>query len=179
MIFTGGYGIIDEMRDEKGRFLKGINYWLGKKRAGFITSTSFKKGEHPSPNTEFKKGCIPWNKNPILKICEICNKEFEVNKFRENIARFCSIKCKSTWFGLKHSQENNSIWKGDDVGYRGLHDWVRRQLGRPTKCEYCGKDNLTKHKIHWANKSHKYKRDVTDWIRLCAKCHKKEHKGGN
>jgi len=30
--------------------------------------------------------------------------------------------------------------------------------------------------IHWHNISGEYKRDVSDWIRLCAKCHKKEHK---
>jgi len=25
--------------------------------------------------------------------------------------------------------------------------------------------------IQWANKDHKYKRDISDWMRLCAKCH--------
>lgn len=27
-------------------------------------------------------------------------------------------------------------------------------------------------KIHWANISRLYKRDLDDWMRLCAKCHK-------
>jgi hypothetical protein len=28
------------------------------------------------------------------------------------------------------------------------------------------------HKIHWSNKSGKYLRDISDWRRLCVKCHK-------
>ena len=78
--------------------------------------------------------------------------------------------------GLKFpelSEEGHPNWKGDNVGYTGLHKWVVSKLGQPTKCEHCGKDGLTGHQIHWANKSGEYKRDITDWIRLCAKCHAK------
>ena len=67
-------------------------------------------------------------------------------------------------------------YKGDDVGYRGLHHWINRWLGKPKKCEHCGKDNLVGRQIHWANKSGKYLRDTTDWLRLCVKCHKKHDK---
>ena len=69
--------------------------------------------------------------------------------------------------------ENSILWKGDDVGYRALHRWVENHLGKPTKCEHCPKDNLSGHYIHWANISGEYKRDASDWIRLCALCHKK------
>lgn len=27
--------------------------------------------------------------------------------------------------------------------------------------------------IHWANRSHKYLRDLTDWTALCIPCHRK------
>jgi hypothetical protein len=67
--------------------------------------------------------------------------------------------------------EKNAKWKGDDVGYTGLHVWIRNNLGQPQKCEHCNLDGLTGHKIHWANKSYRYLRDKDDWIRLCAKCH--------
>lgn len=63
----------------------------------------------------------------------------------------------------------NSNWKGDDVGYTALHDWVRRWLGTPSFCEQC-KTTESK-KFEWANISGEYKRDVTDWKRLCKKCH--------
>ena len=67
--------------------------------------------------------------------------------------------------------EKNPMWKGDKVKYMGLHNWVRRHLGTPKKCENCGLNNENK-EYHWANKSGKYLRDLSDWIRLCVKCHK-------
>ena len=63
-------------------------------------------------------------------------------------------------------------WKGDSVGYHALHDWVERELGKPTQCEHCPQ-NDPKRVYHWSNKSHQYKRDRTDWIRLCVSCHRK------
>lgn len=71
-----------------------------------------------------------------------------------------------------NAEEKSRWWKGDKVQYRGLHNWIERKCGKPTKCEHCGKDGLTGHKIHWANKSGKYLRKLSDWLRLCAKCHK-------
>ncbi len=69
--------------------------------------------------------------------------------------------------------ELNPNWKGNKVGYSGLHKWVVQQLGVPEICELCGKIGLKNHKIHWANKSHKYLRKLDDWIRLCVSCHRK------
>ena len=60
---------------------------------------------------------------------------------------------------------------GGKYKYRRLHIWVEKKLGKPTKCENCGKDGLTGRKIHWANISGEYKKDVNDWIRLCVRCH--------
>lgn len=81
----------------------------------------------------------------------------------------------SHWLGKKRpdiSEENSESWKGDKVGYRGLHQWVQKHLGKPGTCEHCATTGLSGRRIHWANISHKYKRDLTDWARLCAKCHK-------
>ena len=98
-------------------------------------------GKHISPTTEFKKGLKPWNKG---------------------------IK---TGMNPLLSNENHYMWKGDNVGYTALHQWLYKQSGKPNKCEYCG--TITAKAYEWANKSRKYKRDVKDWIRLCAKCHRK------
>jgi len=68
-----------------------------------------------------------------------------------------------------YADENNFHWKGEGVSYSGLHHWVRRKLGRPIKCEHCGETK----KIQWANKDHKYKRNLIDWLQLCQRCHKK------
>lgn len=63
-------------------------------------------------------------------------------------------------------------WLGDLVGYSGIHQWIRRVLGQPHVCEFCGKKNLRHRQYHWANVSGEYLRDISDWIRLCVKCHK-------
>lgn len=71
------------------------------------------------------------------------------------------------------SGEKNHQWKGDKVGYAGVHIWIRKTLGTPSTCEGCGKSGLMGKKIHWANKSGGYLREVTDWMRLCVSCHRK------
>jgi hypothetical protein len=71
----------------------------------------------------------------------------------------------------KFQDEASSQWRGDKVGYSGLHEWVRRKLGTPDACEHCGKVGLKGRQIHWANKSRNYQRDLTDWVRLCVSCH--------
>ena len=72
----------------------------------------------------------------------------------------------------KLQNENHSNWKGDDVSYSGLHKWINRRLGKPTRCSHCGEDGLTGKFINWANIAGEYKRDFSDWVRLCKKCHK-------
>ncbi len=64
-------------------------------------------------------------------------------------------------------------WKGKDVGYRALHRWIEKKKGKPHFCQHCKQTDLAHRQYHWANISQKYRRDVTDWIRLCALCHKR------
>lgn len=68
-------------------------------------------------------------------------------------------------------EENHPRWSGDKVGYRALHYWVEKQLGKPKICEDCEDSSLKQNRYHWANISGDYKRVVTDWRRLCSKCH--------
>ena len=63
---------------------------------------------------------------------------------------------------------NNYKWRGDQVGYWGVHSWVQRTLGVARRCSDCGSE---KH-VQWANVSREYKRLVTDWKELCAVCHR-------
>lgn len=74
--------------------------------------------------------------------------------------------------GLNKGIENKG-WKGEKVSYSGLHYWIKRELGSPETCEHCGKTRLKGRKVNWANKSGKYKREHSDWIRLCIPCHAK------
>jgi hypothetical protein len=66
--------------------------------------------------------------------------------------------------------KNNGNWKGDSVGYQGVHGWIRRTLGTPELCENCGTNRKTRYE--WANLSGDYKRDISDWARLCVVCHR-------
>lgn len=132
------------------------------------------------------------------KNCIVCEKQFtkQVNCSRNEWAqrKYCSRQCQSKYWVGKPSRHktgsknsvpawnkgipalkgsNNPSWKGDKVGYHGLHKWVQSVLGKPCQCEFCGTEGLTKQKIHWANKSGDYKRVKSDWLRLCAGCHLK------
>lgn len=104
-----------------------------------------------------KKGKIAGDKHPFFgkKHSDSCRAVMKINRF-----------------GLGKGERNNN-WAGDDVEYRALHHWVNRELGRPTTCVHCEKTGLKGKEIHWANKDHKYRRNINDWIRLCAGCHKK------
>lgn len=119
----------------------------------------FKKGHTPwhkgiktgiIPKSAFKPGSIPWSKG----------KQGVMKAWNKGI-KFEAVE-----------GDKNPFWKGGDVSYTGLHQWVYRKLGKPQTCEKCQKTGLTGRYIHWANISQEYKRDVTDWIRLCGKCHK-------
>lgn len=66
--------------------------------------------------------------------------------------------------------EKNPSWKGDKVGYSGLHHWVRRRLLKPVACSDCKKIK----DLDLANISGEYKRDLADWEWLCRLCHMKK-----
>lgn len=60
---------------------------------------------------------------------------------------------------------------GTSYGYRAAHKWVERRLGKPEGCSHCGTKEPRKYQ--WANLSGEYKKDLSDWIRLCIPCHTK------
>jgi hypothetical protein len=67
--------------------------------------------------------------------------------------------------------ENHFAWKGEKVGYHALHVWIARELGKPSKCQHCG--TTAAKRFEWANVDHKYRRVISDYIRLCTSCHRK------
>ena len=70
----------------------------------------------------------------------------------------------------KISEENSYLWKGNGAGYNALHSWIRKKLGKPKVCHNC-KTEVAK-KYEWANISKEYKRELSDWVRLCTSCHR-------
>lgn len=111
------------------------------------------------PTQLFQKGQTPWNKGVPMSD--------EMKKRISNTLKRKGIKPK---IRFEARGKDHPHWRGNDVSYSGLHYWLYRELGTPQECEHCGK---TEGRFTWANKSHKYKRNVNDWLRLCYSCHKK------
>lgn len=65
--------------------------------------------------------------------------------------------------------EKNPNWKGDNVSYAGLHDFIKFNKSKSEICENCKK----KKKVDLSNLSQKYTRDLNDWKWLCRSCHMK------
>ena len=125
----------------------------------------------------------------IEKPCKICGKMMILVPSYVKSKATCSHECMVEYarkcnLGRKvpkeqrkrisqaQSEEKSSHWKGTNVGYSALHKWVKRQLGIPRYCAYCQKVKRSHRQYNWANISKTYKRELSDWIRLCASCHK-------
>ena len=68
----------------------------------------------------------------------------------------------------------NGQWKGDEVGYRGIHDYIKYYIPKPKICSTpnCGNTNY----IELHNKSGLYLRNFYDWEWICRSCHTKKDK---
>lgn len=135
----------------------------------------------------------------ITITCPVCGKSFLATERQLRVGRgkYCSMSCRSkiailesiksrgkSWLEKmsvlakkraliwKIDETKHPRWKGDEVGYFGVHDWITKHYGQPKKCEVCGLSDCDR-KYHWANLSQKYKRDITDWKRMCVPCHRK------
>ena len=119
------------------------------------------------------------------KKCPVCNTKFIAKKKKQ---RFCGYQCSNQFVAGQNvknpiwrtkvanhmSRENNPNWN-NDVGYNGLHNWVRQHKLKPELCESCGL--VSPHDL--ANISHTpnpetYTRDLGNWEYLCRKCHMKK-----
>lgn len=121
------------------------------------------------------------------RICLNCKIVFNVksSKIGQGRGKYCSRVCHNLdrRNHIYKREEEHQNWKGDKVKYVALHQWVYRQLGQPDYCSnpsciYPRKDSqgklmITPKRYEWANKSHEYKRELSDWLRLCASCHTK------
>lgn len=73
------------------------------------------------------------------------------------------IRCKS----CSKKGDKNGLWKGNDVSYGQLHQWVKRNKEKKENCEICGEHKTTE----LANVSGKYKRNINDYQWTCRFCH--------
>ena len=111
------------------------------------------------PTKLFTKGQTPWNKGRAMPIEE-----------RKKLSQTLKDRGIRPTVHFSAKDEKHPLWKGGDVSYSGLHYWLSRRLGKPKVCDHCG--TITAKKYEWANISGKYRREVTDWKRLCVRCHR-------
>lgn len=134
-----------------------------------------KKGNsNPSLKTRFKKGHTPWNKSFVKKECLHCKKIFGISPCRENTAKYCSYRCgglNSSW--TKSGKEHPS-WKGDDIKYAAIHNWLRSTFGKANKCESLTCNGRNSRKYTWSLlKGKEYQRKRENFWMLCYSCHTK------
>lgn len=115
-------------------------------------------------------------KRSVGRECLICGTRFKIHASvlrKANGGKYCSAKCQHLSLKRLTGKKANA-WKGEKVGYRGLHKWVEKVMGRPAKCDACslkGVPDGRKRYFEWANKSGRYLREVDDWLRLCKSCY--------
>ena len=71
--------------------------------------------------------------------------------------------------------EKHFGWKGDNVGYFGLHLWIKKHFGVANHCDKCGIKEMPKDKkywFEWSQKTNKNSRNIKDWWQLCVPCHR-------
>jgi hypothetical protein len=140
-------------------------------------------GKHPSEETKQKiRESHSGAKHPMYgkhlseehkkKLREARKKQIGVNApgYGKHPTEVTKQKIREATLGRKNPYygTNNPRWKGENVSYSVLHKWIRRYKPSQSQCSMCGEIKP----LELANVSHKYKRDIRDFIWLCRKCHK-------
>ena len=114
--------------------------------------------------------------------CKYCNKRFKNKKSLSNHVRWHNLPQYEKFKKIYRNKisklnlgKNNGMWKGNDVKYKALHSWIKRNKKKPTLCEWCDKKKTK----DLASKNHLYKRDISEWVWVCRSCHMKyDYKNG-
>lgn len=102
----------------------------------------------------------------VERKCKLCNGTF-YNKYQSERRKYCGEICELQASANAKIGSKNPNWSGDNVGYTGIHLWVKQRLVKPQHCSQCNAPA----NVDLANISQEYKRDLDDWEWLCRKCH--------
>lgn len=110
---------------------------------------------------------IDVSRRTIPRTCVECGKDFmavatEVNR---GGAFTCSRPCYFNRLPKLLEAKNSGMM----MQYGSVHHWIKRVAGQPSYCEHCKRSDEATY--DWSNISGDYRRDKTDWQRLCRKCH--------
>lgn len=109
------------------------------------------------------KGCIPWNTGIKTGLIGSMLGKHHTEETKR--------KYSETRKGKVNLGDKNGQWKGDNVGYIQLHDWVKQHWPEsiPEYCQICNK-------VPWydlANITGVYNREFENWQFQCRSCHMK------
>ncbi len=129
------------MRDEKGRFIKGFKHTQEAKEKIKENNAKYWLGKTHSPETRLQLH------NTHIGI-KISSGALEKRKLLV--------------------EDKSNRWKGNEVGYHGIHRWAHKNLIRPQTCRDCNEMK----QLELSNISREYKREISDWEWLCVSCHR-------
>ena len=119
---------------------------------------------------EFKKK----DSEAIKKLWQ--NKEYREKMMKAHLGQVAWNKGKKM---PEMSGELHPNWLGDNVGYTGIHLWVKKISGKADQCDNRTSQfldfscNRKSNNFHWANKGGEYLREISDWMKLCVSCHRR------
>lgn len=64
--------------------------------------------------------------------------------------------------------ERHHDWRGEQAGYRTLHEWVCYRYPKTGVCEHCFDFTRTEYALKHGRR---YSRDRKDYLELCHECH--------
>lgn len=151
------------MRNPKGQFVKG--HTMSEEHKTILRKKL--TGVPKSKETKEKIGAK--NKEKMKKLWQ--DPEYKKRQIEAHKGYVMPEEQKQKIRANTPQEEASPHWKGDDVGYIGLHNWVRKWKGKADHCEMCGNDEPRMY--HWANIDNEYRRVLEDYISMCVPCHRK------
>ena len=125
--------------------------------------------------TKLGEKWVKWSPENLKRLKDLVEQGTPYSEIAKefSMTRAC-VGTKARRLGLKYIGKinqgtRNGNWN-ENVGYGGIHKWVRRNRPAPDHCEICG---VKRKRLDCANISGEYKRDLEDWIYLRRRCHMK------
>jgi hypothetical protein len=91
----------------------------------------------------------------------------------KHLKDYRSNRCRRCYYDEYRNNPNKALgykninWKGNNVGYRALHQYLQRHKVKPKYCEFCKINKPT----DIAKISKEYTRNIEDYKYLCRRCH--------
>lgn len=111
-------------------------------------------------------------KRTVARECLICGKRFLTwpTEIKRGGGKTCSRECFYRRLPGVLASKFDEEFTNKKMSYAGVHLWISRRLGQPNYCEHCKSQDPAR-TYDWSNRSGEYKRELTDWLRLCRACH--------